>query len=70
MKKTIVLSISLLIALCSHAQEDKIKTEIQNLEQKSILSIQQKDSSTLSKLWSPTFMVNAPTNMVEKRRAN
>ena len=66
MKKTILLSFLLLIALCSHAQEDKIKTEIQNLERKCILAIQQKDSATLNKLWSPTFMVNAPTNMVVK----
>ena len=66
MKKTLVSSALLFVVLCSHAQEDKIKTAIQNLEQKSILAIQQKDSATLSKLWSPTFMVNAPTNMVIK----
>ncbi|MBC7688611.1 MAG: nuclear transport factor 2 family protein [Aquabacterium sp.] len=66
MKKTLVSSALLFVVLCSHAQEDRIRKEIQALEQKSKQAIQQKDSATLSKLWSPTFMVNAPTNMVVK----
>lgn len=51
---------------CSHAQDDKIKAEINSVEQQSRQAILQKDSATLRKLWSPTFMVNAPTGMVIK----
>ena len=48
----------------SHAQDDKIRSEINKLEEQSRQAILQKDSATLHKLWSPTFMVNAPTSKV------
>ena len=48
----------------AQAQDDKIKTEINSFEQKSRRAIVEKDTATLHKLWSPIFMVNAPTNRV------
>ena len=66
MKRTIIASLMLFTFLYSRAQADKLKTEINGLEQKSRQAILEKDSATLGKLWSPTFMVNAPTNVVVK----
>lgn len=66
MKKKILSSILLVNVFCSQAQDDKIKIEINNLEQKSRQAIVEKDTATLHKLWSPIFMVNAPTNRVIK----
>ncbi len=66
MKKILIVSALLFTFFCSHAQEDKIRPEINSLEQKGIQAILQKDSATLRKLWSPTFMVNAPINKVVK----
>ena len=66
-KNFFALGFTLLITLLStsgFAQDEQIKSEINSLEQKGIQAILQKDSATLRKLWSPTFMVNAPTNMV------
>jgi ketosteroid isomerase-like protein len=64
MKKFIPSALLVFAFVCSYAQNEQIKTEINALEQKGIQAILQKDSATLRKLWSPTFMVNAPTNMV------
>jgi Domain of unknown function (DUF4440) len=64
MKRIIASTILLLCCFCSDAQDDKLKAEINSLEEKSRLAILQKDSVSLHKLWSPTFMVNAPTNKV------
>ncbi|HMK05552.1 MAG TPA: nuclear transport factor 2 family protein [Ferruginibacter sp.] len=64
MKRIIVLSILLLRYFCSHAQDDKLKAEINSIEEKSRLAILQKDSVSLRRLWSPAFMVNTPTNNV------
>jgi hypothetical protein len=64
MKKIILSSIMLFTFFYSQAQDDKIKTEINSYEQKSRRAIVEKDTATLHKLWSPTFMVNAPLNRV------
>lgn len=64
MKKMASLFLLLFTVLYSRAQEDKLKIEINNLEQKSRQAIVSKDTATLHKLWSPTFMVNAPNNKV------
>ncbi len=66
MKKLIFPVISLFAFFSSPAQEDKIKIEINSLEQRGVKAILQKDSATLNKLWSPAFMVNAPVNRVVK----
>jgi ketosteroid isomerase-like protein len=66
MKKLIASSILSMTFFFVHAQDDKIKLEIQALEQKSKLAILKKDSATLRKLWSPTFMVTSPMNLVIK----
>ncbi|GEM_PF-2046690 len=64
MKRIIASFILLIQFFCAHAQNDKIKSEINSLEERSRTAILEKDSATLHKLWSPTFMVNAPTNNV------
>jgi ketosteroid isomerase-like protein len=64
MKKKIISSILLLNFFYSHAQENNMRTEINSIEQKSRQAIVEKDTATLHKLWSPVFMVNAPTNRV------
>src|SRR6187402_2343767 len=64
MKKKILSSILLLNFYYSHAQDNNIKIEINSIEQKSRQAIVEKDTATLRKLWSPAFMVNAPTNRV------
>lgn len=64
MKKKILSSILLLNFYYSHAQDNNIKIEINSIEQKSRQAIVEKDTATLHKLWSPAFMVNAPTNRV------
>jgi ketosteroid isomerase-like protein len=65
MKKKLLSSILLFTFFYALAQDD-IKTEINSLEQKSRRAIVEKDTATLHKLWSPNFMVNAPTNTVLK----
>lgn len=60
MKKTIIASLLVFIFFQCFSQEDKIKTEINGLEQRSRKAILERDSATLDELWSPTFMVNAP----------
>jgi ketosteroid isomerase-like protein len=64
MKKTIIASVLFFNFFCAGAQEDKTRTEINTLEQKSRRAIVEKDTATLHKLWSRTFMVNAPNNRV------
>ena len=64
MKNTAILSFLLLSFLFPKAQQDNIRTEINNLEQKSRRAIVEKDTATLHKLWSSAFMVNAPNNKV------
>jgi len=64
MKKIITVSLALFNFYYSHAQDEKIKSEINSLEEISRKAILQKDSATLHKLWSPTFMVNTPINNV------
>ena len=64
MKKKMLSFIMLLTFFGAHAQDDKIKSEINSFEQKSRRAIVEKDTATLHKLWSPIFMVNAPTNRV------
>lgn len=66
MKKIITASILLFTFFSSSAQDEKIKAEIIGLEEQSRQALLQKDSATLRKLWSPTFMVNAPINKVVK----
>ena len=64
MKNKMLSFILLLTFFSAHAQDDKIKSEINSFEQKSRRAIVEKDTATLHKLWSPVFMVNAPTNRV------
>ncbi|MCW3089514.1 MAG: nuclear transport factor 2 family protein [Ferruginibacter sp.] len=64
MKKIIIPLVLLFTFFFAEAQDEQIKTEINKLEQEGIQAILQKDSATLRKLWSPTFMVNAPNNKV------
>lgn len=64
MKKIITASLLLFTFFCADAQDNKIKAEINGLEEQSRHAILEKDSATLRKLWSPTFMVNTPFNMV------
>jgi ketosteroid isomerase-like protein len=66
MKQAIVASVLIFAVIFSYAQDDKLRTEINNLEERSRHAILQKDSATLHKLWSPTFMVNSPNNNVIK----
>ncbi len=66
MKKVIFTNIIICFFFCAHAQIEKIKKEINAVEQQSTQAILQKDSATLRRLWSPTFMVNAPINRVVK----
>ena len=66
MKKTVLASTLIIISFCCFAQDDQVKVEINKLEQKSRKAILEKDSATLHQLWSPTFMVNAPNNVVLK----
>jgi ketosteroid isomerase-like protein len=66
MKKVIITSALFFTVLFCHAQNDKLKAEINGLEERSRQAILQQDSATLHKLWSPTFMVNSPNNIVVK----
>jgi len=64
MKKIIITAISLLIFCSTYAQKAAIEKEIKMLEEKVIQAVLEKDSVTLSKIWDPGFMVNAPVNRV------
>lgn len=47
-----------------HAQQNDVATEINRLEQASVLAILIQDTTTLNKIWAKDFMVNAPINKV------
>ena len=63
MKKLINTLLTALIFLCSHAQGGA-ETEIRKLEDAQREAFLNKDTATLYKLFSPDFIVNAPTNKV------
>ena len=63
MKKIIITLSTLLVFLCTHAQNaDEI--EIRKLENQQREAFMKKDTITLYRLFSPNFVVNAPTNKV------
>ena len=64
MKKIISLLTSLLLFFCAYSQNEMIEKEIRNLEEIQAQAIIQKDSATLRKIWSRSFMVNSPRNNV------
>jgi ketosteroid isomerase-like protein len=66
MKKNTIVLLMIFSFFRSTAQDDKLRVEINNLEERSRHAIIAKDSATLHKLWSPGFMVNTPNNVVLK----
>jgi hypothetical protein len=63
MKKGIILLLSLLFFFCAGAQ-NTAETEIRKLEDAQREAFLKKDTTTLFILFSPGFIVNAPTNKV------
>ena len=63
MKKSIVTFSTLLVFFCTYAQStDEI--EIRKLENLQREAFMKKDTATLYRLFSPNFVVNAPTNKI------
>ena len=63
MKRLIITLSSVLIFFCAYAQSTA-ETEIRKLENDQREAFLKKDTATLFKLFSPNFVVNAPTNKV------
>ncbi len=63
MKKSITTLVSMLILFCSYSQ-NAAEAEIRKLEDAQREAFLKKDTATLFKLFSPDFVVNAPTNKV------
>ena len=67
MKKIILLPVSLLIFLCSYSQNEKIETEIRQMEEKRAAAALKQDTVALMKLWASDYFVNRPAGMVSTR---
>jgi ketosteroid isomerase-like protein len=63
MKKLFITSIALLIFFCVYSQKDA-EAEIRKLEDAQREAFLKKDTATLFTIFSPNFVVNAPTNRV------
>lgn len=63
MKKLLATLVSMLILFCSYSQ-NAAEAEIRKLEDAQREAFLKKDTATLFKLFSPDFVVNAPTNKV------
>ncbi|MEO5946895.1 MAG: nuclear transport factor 2 family protein [Chitinophagaceae bacterium] len=70
MKKTIIIASLFLYANVMFAQNENIETEIKNLEQAEVKALQDKDTTTIKKLWDKDFIVHNPENKIVLAKPN
>ena len=58
----------LLLTQLSYGQDNKIESEIRQLEQTVVTAILNADTATLIKVWAPEFLVNNPRNKITGNR--
>ena len=67
MGKFVITALSLLIFVSSYSQNEKIETEIRQLEAKRVQAFLKKDTAALLSLWAPDYFVNRPAGIVSTR---
>lgn len=67
MRKFIITSLLLLIFLYGYSQNEKIESEIRQLEEKRVAAFLKKDTAALLKIWAPDYFVNRPAGLVSTR---
>jgi ketosteroid isomerase-like protein len=70
MKKIVLVTMFLLSLISLHAQQATIEAEIRKMEDAERLATLNKNAAALEKIWSTTFLVNAPAGRVVQATGN